>query len=360
MTVLPSQKNPALVVTADQKIKLVEAPINEPGDGEVLIHVKCTGVCGSDIHFWKAGAIGDLRVEGDCILGHESAGVVVKAGPNVNNVQEGDRVAIEPGVPCEQCYLCLQGDYNLCQDVEFAGVYPYDGALQRYKVHRAKYVYRIPENMTYGQGALIEPLSVVLHGVERAQLKIGRGCLVTGAGPIGLIALEVARASGATPLVITDLSQERLAFAKKIVPQCTTYQINPKKEPKDTAQEIRELFGPTEYDAPDCVLECTGVPSSIITACYSARRSGSVMAIGVGKDKLDNLPFMHISLAEIDLKFINRYHGTWPVAIKLLSQGVINIDKLITHTYPLEEAIEALTLASDTNNGSIKVQVEDS
>lgn len=354
-----SQNNPALTVTADHQIKMVDAPIREPAADEVLIHVKCTGVCGSDVHFWKHGAIGDLKFEGDCIIGHESAGVILKTGANVKNVKEGDRVAIEPGMPCEECYLCTQGDYNLCQDVQFSGVYPYDGCLQRYKVHRAKYVYKIPDNMTFGQGALIEPLSVVIHGVERAQLKLGHGCLVSGAGPIGLIALEVARASGATPIVITDLSAERLAFAQKLVPQCQTYQIGVKDSPRESANGIRALFGPTEYDAPNCVLECTGVQASVLTACYSARRSGSVVAIGVGKDKMDDLPFMHISLAEIDIKFINRYHNSWPVAIKLLSQGVINIDSLVTHRLPLEKAKEALELASDPKNGSIKVHVED-
>lgn len=134
--------NPSLQVTADHKLKTVEAPVYAPGPGEALVHVKTTGICGSDVHFWKSGRIGSLVVEGDCILGHEGTGVVVKCGEGVVGLKPGDRVAIEPGVPCEQCFLCRMGKYNLCEDVQFMGVYPYHGSLQRYKVHSARWLHK--------------------------------------------------------------------------------------------------------------------------------------------------------------------------------------------------------------------------
>lgn len=134
--------NPALQVTADHKLKAVEAPVYAPGPGEVLVHVKTTGICGSDVHFWKAGRIGSLVVAGDSILGHEGTGVVIKCGPGVSSLKPGDRVAIEPGVPCETCFLCRMGKYNLCEEVQFAGVYPYDGTLQRYKVHPVRWLHK--------------------------------------------------------------------------------------------------------------------------------------------------------------------------------------------------------------------------
>ncbi|KLU82196.1 sorbitol dehydrogenase, partial [Magnaporthiopsis poae ATCC 64411] len=157
--------NPSLQVTADHQLKQVEAPVPSPGPGEVLIHVKATGICGqvkeqkSDVHFWKAGRIGTLVVEGDCILGHEAAGVVLKCGEGVTNLKTGDRVAVEPGVPCNNCFLCQQGRYNLCEAVAFAGVYPHHGTLQRYKIHPARWLHKLPDSISFAEGALLEPLS---------------------------------------------------------------------------------------------------------------------------------------------------------------------------------------------------------
>ncbi|RKU42419.1 hypothetical protein DL546_005645 [Coniochaeta pulveracea] len=291
--------NPSLQVTADHRLKQVEAPVYAPQGGEVLLHIKATGVCGSDIHFWKTGRIGSLVVEGDCILGHEAAGVVLQCGPGVTDLKPGDRVAVEPGVPCGNCFLCLEGRYNLCEDVQFAGVYPYHGTLQRYKVHPAKWLHKLPDNVSYAEGALLEPLSVVLHGIKTAGLSLGQGAVICGAGPIGLIALAAARASGAHPLVITDLEPRRLGFARSFVPSCITYQVDRALDAEGNAQAIRKLFGNDEYSCPRTILECTGVESSICTAAYTVRRGGTVMVIGVGRPVMNNLPFMHLSLAEV-------------------------------------------------------------
>ncbi|KAH1345610.1 hypothetical protein KXV68_004443 [Aspergillus fumigatus] len=352
-------RNPSLQVTADHQLKFVEAPVYAPRRGEVLLQIKATGICGSDIHFWKSGRIGQLVFEGDCIIGHEAAGVVLRCGEGVTKFKPGDRVAVEPGVPCEQCFLCNDGRYNLCEDVQFAGVYPYAGTLQRYKVHPAKWLHKLPDGFSYAEGALLEPLSVVMRGIQVARLNLGRGVVVCGAGPIGLIALAAARASGAHPIVITDIELRRLAFAKEIVPSCITYQVDLAKDAQDNALAIRALFGDSEYVAPEAVLECTGVESSVCTAAYTARRGGVVVVIGVGKATMNNLPFMHMSLAEIDLRFINRYRDTWPSAIACLSGGILDLRKLVTHVFPLERAKDALHLCADPRNGSIKVMVVD-
>ncbi|KAL4745899.1 hypothetical protein BDW72DRAFT_210942 [Aspergillus terricola var. indicus] len=357
---MPYLANPSLQVTADHQIKLVEAPVHEPGKGEVLVHIKATGVCGSDLHFWKTGRIGDLIFHGDCIIGHEAAGVVLKCGEGVTDLQPGDRVAVEPGVPCENCFLCDDGRYNLCEDVAFAGVYPYAGTIQRYKVHPAKWLHKLPPSLSYLDGALLEPLSVAMRGIQVAQLELGRGVVICGAGPIGLIAAAAARASGAHPVVITDIDASRLSFAKQFLPTIQTYQINPTLDAQGNAKAIRALFGDNEYDAPDRVLECTGVESSICTAAYTARRGGLVVVVGVGKEIINNVPFMHLSLAEIDLKFINRYRDTWPRAISCMAAGIIpDLKPLISHTFPLERAHEALELCADRGRPSIKVTIVD-
>ncbi|ROV93653.1 hypothetical protein VMCG_08038 [Cytospora schulzeri] len=299
--------NPSLQATADHKLKSVEAPVYAPGPNECLVHIKATGICGSDVHFWKSGRIGSLVFEGDCILGHEAAGVVVKCGEDVKTLKPGDRVAVEPGVPCEKCFLCRMGKYNLCEDVEFSGVYPYHGSLQRYKVHPARWLHKLPDGLSYQDGALLEPLSVVLAALRVAKLTLGRGTVICGAGPIGLTALLASRASGAHPLVITDVESKRLEFAKQLVPSCLTYQVNPKLDARGNARGIRELFGARggeaqdgeEHLAPPCVIECTGVESSVCTASFTAQRGGRVVVVGVGRDTMNNLPFMQLSLSEV-------------------------------------------------------------
>lgn len=362
--------NPSLQVSPANTISISPAPVHLPKAGEILIHIRATGICGSDIHFWKSGCIGSLVVEGEYILGHEAAGVVVQIGDGVQNFKPGDRVAIEPGVPCGNCFLCQNGRYNLCEEVAFAGVYPHDGTIQRLKCHAAKWVHKIPDNLTYAQAALLEPLSVVLHGVASCQTNLfGQPVLVQGAGPIGLIALAVARASGAHPVVICDVEPKRLDFAKAFVPACSTYLVQRGMDAFQNAEEIRALFGvgkrdakgtsQNEYSAPATVLECTGIESSIATAAFSCRIGGTVMVIGVGRSVMNNLPFMHMSLAEIQLRFINRYRDTWPAGMRALSGGILNLDALITQSFPLEQAVEAMEMAHDISKGSIKVQIID-
>lgn len=216
---------------------------------------------------------------------------------------------------------------------------------------------------------------MVLQGIRIANLVLGQGVVICGAGPIGLIALAAARASGAHPIVITDLEPKRLEFAKQFVPSCRPYLVDRTVSSENNAANVRKLFGDSEYVAPETILECTGVEGSIVTACYTVRRGGSVVVIGVGKSIMNNLPFMHISLAEvradiplmntyadktqISLRFINRYRDTWPRGISALSGGVIDLKPLVTHTFSLENAVDAMSLCSDPSKGSIKVQIVD-
>ncbi|QPC73948.1 hypothetical protein HYE68_004700 [Fusarium pseudograminearum] len=351
--------NPSLQVTADHNLKRVDAPVYAPQAGEVLLHIKATGICGSDVHFWKTGRIGSLVFEGDCIIGHEAAGVVIRVGEGVGNFKPGDRVAVEPGVPCGHCFLCKDGRYNLCEDVQFSGVYPYAGTLQRYKVHPAKWLHKLPGNVSFAEGALLEPLSVVLHGINSAPITLGTPVVICGAGPIGLLALTSARASGAHPLVITDVEPKRLAFAKEMVPSVKTYQVDTTKSNEENGKNVRSLFGETEYVQPRVAFECTGIESSVCSAAFMVRRGGVLMVVGVGRSIMNNLPFMHLSLAEIQLRFINRYKDTWPAGIACLEGGLVDAKKLVTHVFPLEQALEGLTLSSDPKNGCIKVQIVD-
>ncbi|KAG9571095.1 MFS general substrate transporter, partial [Aureobasidium melanogenum] len=218
----------------------------------------------------------------------------------------------------------------------------------------------VPDDVSFPEAALLEPLSVVLHGIRRAKLTLGRGAVICGAGPIGLIALLAARASGACPLVITDLESSRLTSAKGLVPECQTYQLQRNSSAETEAENIRSLYDDdSEYECPETVLECTGAESSIITAAFAVRRGGTVLVIGLGRPIVNNIPFMHLSLAEIDIKFVNRYTDTWPAGIAALKAGLIDMESLVTHVFPLDGAVDAMHICADLNQGSIKVQIVD-
>ncbi|KAJ7832930.1 chaperonin 10-like protein [Mycena leptocephala] len=330
------------------EIHLVEKPKPTPGPGQVLLHVRATGICGSDVHFWQHGRIGDSMVVTDeCGSGHESAGEVVEVGEGVTQWKVGDRVAIEAGVPCSQpaCDACRTGRYNACPDVVFFSTPPFHGTLTRWHLHPAQWLH---------QGSLCEPLAVALAGIERSGLRLGDPVLVCGAGPIGLISMLSARAAGAEPIVITDLFQSRLDFAKKLVPGVRTVLIKRGTTPKEQAQEIKEAAG----GALKLALECTGVESSVHTAVHSMQFGGKVFIIGVGKNE-QVFPFMHLSANEIDVSFQYRYANQYPKAIRLVAGGLIDIKPLVTHRFPLEEAVSAFHVAADPAQGAIKVQIQD-
>lgn len=276
--------------------------------------------------------------------------------------QLGDRVAIEPGVPCGKCFLCSAGRYNLCEDVAFSGVYPHDGTIQRYKVHSAKFVHKIPDSITFASAAMLEPLSVALHALRTSPISVGTPVAVFGAGPIGLLTMAAARASGAYPIVITDVDQSRLDFARSFDPNCWTHRVC--GTPEDTGAEIRKLFGADETNMPSLVLECTGVEASIITAGFTVKRGGTINVVGVSpKMSINNVPFMKLSLAEIKLLFINRYSDTWPAAIRAVHGGLIDgtkLDSMVSHVFRLDQAVEALQLVGGkAREGVVKVQIVD-
>lgn len=355
--------NPCLMVCADRTVKMSEAPIQPLKPNQVRLQVKCTGICGSDIHLWKKGGIGELVVTEDLIIGHEASGQILEVGSQVRkNVKVGDRVAIEPQVPCMDCYLCMNGNYNLCQNVDFLGMPPTAGSIQRFLNIDAKFVHILPENVSYEEGALAEVLSVGYHGIEKADgLPLGKPCMIAGCGPIGLGTLLLADIAGAYPIVVTDVNQERLDYAKKLVPGIFTYKIESNLTTHENAAAIRKIFGETEYEMPPTVLECTGVASSINTCGYVVRRNGKLVIVGVSSsNEIDGFPFMPLSFGEVDVKFVNRYHDSWPPIINLIQSGKLKkINEFITHSVKLEDAIKAPEIVFDPKIPSMKVFVKD-
>lgn len=294
-----------------------------------------------------------MVVEGDHILGHESAGDVIAAHPSVTHLKVGDRVAVEPNVICYTCEPCLTGRYNGCEKVAFLSTPPVPGLLRRYVNHPAIWCHKIGD-MSYENGSLLEPLSVALAGMQRAKMQLGDAVLVCGAGPIGLVTMLCCAAAGASPLVITDISESRLAFAKELCPRVVTHKIE-RGSPEDTGKAIVRSFG--GGIEPVLTMECTGVESSINSAIWATKFGGKVFIIGVGKNEI-NLSFMRASVREVDIQLQYRYANTWPRAIRLVESGVIDLSRLVTHRFKLEDAVEAFATSADPKSGAIKVQIQ--
>ncbi|MBC7319566.1 NAD(P)-dependent alcohol dehydrogenase, partial [bacterium] len=199
-----------------KKISIEERDIPKPKDDEVLVRIKSVGVCGSDIHYYNEGRIGSFVVEKPLVLGHECAGEIVEVGSKVKTLKVGDRVALEPGIPCRKCIYCKTGRYNLCPDVVFMATPPVDGAFAEYISHPEDFTFKLPDNVSFDEGALIEPLSVGIYSAERAEIRPGNTVLIFGAGPIGLVTLQAVKAYGAEQVVVVDINDFRLSKAKQL------------------------------------------------------------------------------------------------------------------------------------------------
>ncbi|KAK5983412.1 Sorbitol dehydrogenase [Trichostrongylus colubriformis] len=330
--------NLSAVLYGVNDIRLEQRKIPTPADNQLLIRVHTVGICGSDVHYWTHGAIGNFVVKKPMVLGHETSGTVAGVGSHVKGFAVGDRVAIEPGVPCRHCMHCKTGRYNLCADMKFFATPPIDGSLARYVAYDADFCYKLPDNVTFEEGALLEPLSVAVHTCRRSGVQMGQRVLIQGAGPIGTLCMMTARALGAAQVVITDLNQERLDLATKLGAQ---YAICVKgKSPAEVRDAVVKALG-TE---PDVTLECTGAQSCIESAILSTRSGGVVVLVGLGAARVE-LPVVEAAVREVDLRGVFRYVNCYPTALNLVASRRIDLSGLTRAHYTLENTLDAFKRA---------------
>jgi L-iditol 2-dehydrogenase len=344
----PLEENIALVLRKIDDLSLEPFPINEPQDGEVLLEMQSVGICGSDVHYWKRGCIGDFIVRAPMVLGHESSGKVIKVGPNVKDLKEGDRVTIEPGVPCRRCDFCKTGRYNLCADIVFLATPPVHGSIARYHTHAADFCFKLPDHVSYEEGAFCEPLSVGVHACRRAGVSIGQTVFITGAGPIGLVSMLAAKAMGADTVIMTDISQSRLDFAKKLG---ATYVVLAENDSQATAKKVVDTLG----SMPNISIECSGAESSIQATFFATVSGGVVVLVGLGRP-LASLPIVNAAVREIDIRGVFRYANCYPAALSLIASGRIDVKPLITHRYTINESVQAFEMAE--SGQAIKVMIQ--
>ncbi|KAH8722323.1 chaperonin 10-like protein [Ilyonectria robusta] len=359
-----TEVNPAFVLQSIKKVSFENRQVSPLKDEhDVRVHVQQTGICGSDVHYWQRGRIGDFILESPIILGHESAGVIVEVGSKVKNVKVGDRVAIEPGVPCRRCDFCRVGSYNLCPDTVFAATPPHDGTLQKYYTVSSDYVYPISDQMTAEDGALVEPVAVAVQIVRVGDLRAGQSVLVFGCGPIGVLCQAVAKASGASTVIGVDISESRAQFARGFGAD-GVYVSKTKAEegvdPVDAARALGERivaeFGLGE--GADVVLECTGAEQCIQAGIFAAKKGGTYVQAGMGKENVV-FPITTACIRALTVKGSIRYStGCYPQAIRFIASGKIQPSKLITHRFKFEQAEEAFELVRLGQENTLKVIIE--
>lgn len=310
-------------------VTVQQRPVPGLRPDDVLVRIASVGVCGSDVHYYEAGRIGRYVVEQPLVLGHEAGGTVAAVGSAVRGLEVGQRVSLEPGVPCRGCTQCLSGRYNLCPDVRFFATPPVDGAFAEYVAQPAAFAHPVPESLSDDAAALIEPLSVGVWACRRAGVTAGSRVLVTGAGPIGLLAAQVARACGAREVVVTDVNAARLALAATL--GLSTVDVS-----------ATTLAGAGLE--PDVLLECSGAPGPTAEAVAVMAPAGHVVLIGMGGDVLP-LPLSVIQERELWVTGAFRYANTWPTSIALAAAGAVELDRLVTGHYPLGDVELALTAA---------------
>lgn len=326
----------ASVMTGPGELHIEDRPVPAPGEHEVLVEVAAVGVCGSDVHYYRHGRIGDFVVNDPMILGHELSGRIAAVGAGVDPARIGQRVAVEPQHPCRRCAQCKAGRYNLCPQMKFYATPPVDGAFCRYVTIDDDMAHPVPDSMSDEAAALLEPLSVAITTMRKAKVAPGTSILIAGAGPIGVICAQTARAFGAARIVVTDLVSSRRERALQF--------------------GATEVLDPAAVDVSaiepvDAFVDATGVPAAVVSGIKAVGPAGHVVLVGMGADEYA-LPVAHIANLEINLTGVFRYTDTWPAAIHLVNSGAVDLDAMVTAHYDLEHVGEALD--SDTDPASLK------
>ncbi|MCC6442730.1 MAG: alcohol dehydrogenase catalytic domain-containing protein [Armatimonadetes bacterium] len=335
----------SVALTALKRFEMADAPVPEPGPGEVLVRVKAVGVCHSDVHYYKNGGIGDKRVIFPYVLGHECSGEVAALGPGVGDLTAGQRVAIEPSIPCGACEWCRKGRPNICENVQFLSTPPVPGSLQDYIVMPEGNCVPVAESVSFEAAAVAEPLSVGLHAVNLAFLRVGDTVAVFGCGPIGLAVLHAARRAGASEIYAVDPIPERLHAACRLGASRT---FDPSAG--DPARSILERTGGRGVDA---AFEAAGEQAAVDGVVAVSRIGGRALVIGIPVE--DRLSFDAHTARRKELVIVNvrRSNFTLERAVHI----PFDTGTYVTHHFSLEETAEAFALVDSYEGGVIKAMI---
>ncbi|OBT67083.1 hypothetical protein VE03_04486 [Pseudogymnoascus sp. 23342-1-I1] len=332
------KSNLSFILNSTLNVSFEERPIPTLTDPRsVLVAIAYTGICGSDVHYWQHGSIGPFVLKSPMCLGHESSGTIAAVGSAVTKLKLGDRVAIEPGTPCRHCEPCLSGHYNLCPDMRFAATPPYDGTLTGFYTAAEDFCYKLPDQVSLQEGALVEPLAVAVHITKQAQISPGASVVVMGAGPVGLLCCAVAKAFGATKVVSVDIQQGRLDFAKGYA---ATHTFMPERVAAEVNAE--NLIKSADLgEGADVVIDASGAEPSIQASIHVVRRGGVYVQGGMGKPDI-TFPIMAMCTKEITMRGSFRYgSGDYKLAVQLVAGGALEVKSLVSREVPFKDAEQA-------------------
>ncbi|MCP5516569.1 MAG: alcohol dehydrogenase catalytic domain-containing protein [Verrucomicrobiales bacterium] len=337
----------------DLRVETVPHP-GAPGPGQALIRVKATGICGSDLHSFQDARIGDTPIQSPLILGHEFAGVVEAVGPesadgHFEPLRPGLRVAVDPAQPCGRCEFCEQGHPNLCRRLHFCGNYPDGGSFAEWIRMPARSCFPLPDGLDDEQGALLEPLGVAIHAVDLARLRVGNSVAILGAGPIGLLILAIARLAGADPIFVTDKFPWRLRLAE---------QWGGVPLPCEDGEPVRRIERETGGRGVDVAIEAAWADHSVAEAAELARLGGRLVLVGIPSDDRVELKHSTARRKGLTIRMSRRMKHVYPRALRLATQGRVDLKGLISHRFPLERAAEAFQLNTVYAEEVVKVMVE--
>ncbi|MFS2207589.1 L-idonate 5-dehydrogenase [Variovorax sp. Varisp36] len=339
-----------LVIHAPDDLRLDEQDAGEIGPGQVLVKVGMGGICGSDLHYFHNGGFGTVRIKEPMVLGHEVAGTVVAVAPGVESVRIGDKVAVNPSRPCGACKFCLEGLPNQCLDMRFYGSAmrtPHvQGAFRNMLLCEATQCVKVAEHVPLGLAALAEPFSVGLHGVSRAGPLLGKRVLVSGCGPIGVLAIAAARAHGAAEITATDVVDEPLAIARAMGAD------NVINVAQDKAWVSRHSADKGTFDV---MLECSGNERALRDGLEVMRPRGVVVQLGLGGDV--SIPQNMVVAKELSICGSFRFHAEFALAVRLINEGRVDLSPVVSHTFPMLQARQAFELASDRQK-AMKVLID--
>ncbi len=331
------------------KMGFEERPIPAPKDNEVLVKLEYVGICGSDLHYYETGAIGDYVVKPPFVLGHEPGGTVVEIGKNVTHLSVGDRVALEPGKTCGHCEFCKTGNYNLCPDVVFFATPPVDGVFQEYVAHEADLCFKLPDNVSTMEGALIEPLAVGFHAAIQGGAKAGQTAVVMGAGCIGLVTMMALKAMGVSRVYVVDIMEKRLQKALELGADGV---INGSRT--DAVEEIMKLTG---QKGCDLAVETAGTEFTTVQTIHMVKKGSSIVLVGYSKSGEMTLPMSLVLDKELTFKTVFRYRHIYPMAIDAVALGKVNLKGIVTDVFRLDEVQKAMDYSVSNKADIVKAVI---
>lgn len=344
----------AWVLTDKRKMELQERPMPKIKDNEVLIKIKAAGICGSDLHFYTDCKIADYEMDPSkgqtLILGHECSGEIVAVGKNCTKSAVGDRVVVEPGIPCMKCDECRAGRYNFCHDMFFMGTYPWDGCMCEYVAWPEFLTYKMPDAMSYQLGAMIEPFVVGLQAMRNSGIGFSDNAVVVGCGAIGMMTIQALRSIGAGQIIAIDLEPFKLDMAKKMGADVV---INP-KECEDVAQAVRDL---TDGYGAQYGFECVGNDRTFWDINTYVRDGGTVTYLGLLINDGTSMPMSSAVMRGLTYHTLIRYTNLFDRAMSMLELGRSDILPVMTHEYDFDHAVEAYEKALTDKRTSIKVMI---